>query len=87
MIFNYFDLMCSSVEFVCKGTHLVQYKELFLLFVIHNSMPQSCCQASQNHCPVACGPIKKFYDDYNVVFMCQKIMQYSYMYAHRKIDT
>ena len=31
-------------------------------------MPQSCCQASQNHCLVACGPIKKFYDDYNVVF-------------------
>ena len=32
-------------------------------------MPQSCCQTSQSHCPVACGPIKKFYDDYNVVFI------------------
>ena len=50
-------------------------------------MPRPCCQTSQSHCPEACGPIKKFYDDYNVVFMSQKIMQYSYMYAHRKIDT
>ena len=33
-------------------------------------MSQSCCQTSQNHCPVACGLIKKFHDDYDVVFMC-----------------
>ena len=35
-------------------------------------MSQSCSQTSQSHYPVACGLIKKFYDDYDVVFMCHK---------------
>ena len=35
-------------------------------------MSQSCCQTSQSHCPVVCGLIKKFYNNYYVVFMCHK---------------
>ena len=31
-------------------------------------MSQSCCQISQSHYPVACGLIRKFYDDNDVVF-------------------
>ena len=60
------------MEVFCKGTHLGQYKELFLVFITRTLMSQSCCQTSQSHCPVACDLIKKFYDDYDVVFMCHK---------------
>ena len=64
--------MGSFMEVFCKGTHLVQYKKLILVFITHKLMSQSCCQTSQSHYPVACGLIRKIYDDNDVAFMCHK---------------